>query len=87
MEPNEGRVIDALREMVRFVWLFNDPKYLLFVIKCKTDDWVSKVIRNYHKNIASFIAAKTGILPDTPIDINIVIEDGRVTAEVQSGES
>lgn len=87
LELSEGRMIDARREMDKFVRLFNDPNYFLFVSKCKTDDWASKVIRYYYKNIASFISAKTSILPDDPIDISLIIEDGRVKAEVRSVES
>jgi hypothetical protein len=87
LEPNEGRLIDTRHEMEKFVRLFNDPDYYLFVSKFKTDDCTSKVIRHYHKNIAFFLSKKTSILPNDPIDINIVIEDGRVTAEVRSVES
>ncbi|WP_026632774.1 hypothetical protein [Dyadobacter alkalitolerans] len=84
LTAQEGRMLDARTEHGKFSKLFNDPRYVVFVSKFKEGDWQSRVFKHYQKNINSFLAAKTGIVPDEKTSIELTFEDGHLMAHIVS---
>jgi hypothetical protein len=84
LAPKEGSLINLESETETVTALINHPQYLLFLNTFRDEDWASRTLKYYQRNIVTYLSANSTIRLDNKINIELIFKYGRLKAIIQS---
>ncbi|WP_164112022.1 MULTISPECIES: hypothetical protein [Sphingobacterium] len=87
LDAKEGKALHLPDGAVKIADLLEvNSGYRLFLNKFKDENWNTRMLKWYEKNIINYLRIKTRFRSKDPIDILFTLESGRVWATISSGD-
>ncbi|WP_313491927.1 MULTISPECIES: hypothetical protein [Sphingobacterium] len=85
LEHNEGKLLDISKESEKVIALLKAGNaYRLFLDKFKETNWNKRMLKEYQRNIVNYLRGRTRFTREDTIDINFVLNNGRLIAEIRA---
>lgn len=87
LEHNEGKLLDIFKEREKISALLKPGNaYRLYLDKFKETNWNKRMLKEYQRNIVNYLRGRTRFTREDTIDINFVLNNGRLIAEIRAAD-
>ncbi len=85
LEHNEGKLLDISKDREKVGALLKpENTYRLYLDKFKETNWNKRMLKEYQRNIVNYLRGRTRFTREDTIDINFVLNNGRLIAEIRA---